>query len=300
MLEARLRNKVSQEELELKIGKILTPGDSNLRLTGPAKLLMPDGRPLCIYLPGVLETQPYYEDLHSIRMPTDNRGLASGTLRVKDGTTRTRSKPVTSSIIGAKESQAPFTYCRLTAWNADHVDQWTALQPLFQDIAGRFRGMVPDRYLAQMRAVEETNPAWIIKGTPFTTITVNNTYPTGVHQDKGDLDEGFSCLAVLRRGKYDGGYLTFPEYRVSVDMQDGDLLLMDAHQWHGNTWMMCHWCDEVLDKFGHQCEDTAPDYVVPERISIVCYFRTNMVKCGTPDEEATRAMERAEKRTTGA
>jgi hypothetical protein len=297
MLEARLRTKVSEEEMEQKVGKILTPQDSNLRLTGPAKILLPDGRPLCIYLPGALTTDPYYADLHTIRMPTDNRGLASGTLRIKEGTTRTRSKNVTSAIIGAKEAQAPFTYCRLTAWNADHVDQWTALQPLFQEISYLFGTHVPDRFSAQVKVARETNPAWMIKGTPFTTITVNNTYPTGVHTDKGDLDEGFSCLAVLRRGRYDGGYLTFPEYRVSVDMQDGDLLLMDAHQWHGNTPLKCHWCDALLDKFGHECVDSSANYVVPERISIVCYFRTKMVKCGSPEEEQERATATAAKRT---
>jgi hypothetical protein len=108
---------------------------------------------------------------------------------------------------------------------------------------------------------------------------VNNTYPTGVHTDSGDLEEGFSNLSCLRRGDYSGGIFVFPEYRVGFDMQDGDVLLMDAHQWHGNTRMELH------------SEDA-------ERISIVCYYRTDMAKCGTAEEEAQRAFMAAEKRAT--
>ena len=111
---------------------------------------------------------------------------------------------------------------------------------------------------------------------PWTTVTVNNTYPTGVHKDQGDLDEGFSNLAVLRRGDYAGGHLTFPRYRVAVNMQDGDLILMDAHEWHGNTQMR-------LDS-----EDA-------ERISVVLYYRTNMITCGTAEEEIEHAKRTASK-----
>ena len=82
----------------------------------------------------------------------------------------------------------------------------------------------PERFAEQMKHIRRTHPEWVIAGTPFTTVTVNNTYSTGVHKDQGDLEEGFSTLVVFREGHYEGGWLCFPEYRLGVDMQDCDLL----------------------------------------------------------------------------
>lgn len=80
MIEMRLRNRTTQEELESKVGKILTEDDYNVRLTGPAKVLKPDGKPLCVYLPGAMNqvsTEEVYQILHSLRGHTSkNRGIA--------------------------------------------------------------------------------------------------------------------------------------------------------------------------------------------------------------------------------
>jgi hypothetical protein len=163
-------------------------------------------------------------------------------------------------------------------------------------MADLFAEYVPDRYRQQMSVVADTQPDWVIPGTPYTTITVNNTYPTGVHTDKGDLDKGFSCLAVLRRGNYHGGRLVFPQFRVAVDMQDGDMILMDAHEWHGNTAMYCTDCGERLFNYGHKCNVLN---TIPERISIVAYYRTEMQKCGTYEEELAKGQAKAEVRSGG-
>ena len=191
-------------------------------------------------------------------------------------------------------------YCRLTAFTAQKVQEWEALLPYFDRIARLFEEHVPERYAAQMVAVENASPDWVIAGTPFTTITVNNTYPTGLHTDKGDLDEGFSTLGVIRRGNYEGGWLSFPQYGVGVDMRDGDVILMDAHEWHGNTPMTCTFCGETLRKPGHACTDGelahGDNFTTPERISIVSYFRTDIVKCGSLAEENARRAALQEKR----
>jgi hypothetical protein len=232
-----------------------------------------------------------YPILHTIRGTTENRGYASGTKTKFTQNNMERAKPVMSSILGSFEASGFYKFCRLTSWTAHEMEaRWPQLLPLFQAIAGEFETYVPDRFQAQMRRVGETAPDWMIEGTPFTTITLNNTYSTGVHQDKGDLDEGFSCLAVCRRGAYAGGTLTFPEYRVAADMQDGDLILMDAHAWHGNTEMRCG-CEQ-----GRKVLSSGPCEVCgAERISVVCYFRTNMVRCGTAPEEAERAVDWSER-----
>lgn len=284
-VELRLRTKIQQEELDQKVGKILTDEDYNVLLTRATRVLKPDGSLLCVYRPRAFAPDTmagFYDVLHSLKdQETTNRGLASGTERHKsmEGGTWTYSKPVASAIVGAMDPGTQRRYCRLTAWTGRHWPEYESLMPLFREIGARFAEEVPDRYAVQMNEVSQTPEDWVIEGTPFTTITVNNTYPTGVHTDRGDLAAGFSNLTVLRRGAYSGGRLVFPEFRVAVDMQDGDLLLMDAHEWHGNTF---------LDL---QSEDA-------ERISIVAYYRAKMKNCGTADEEVERAMQYAEHRQT--
>ena len=285
MVELRLRSKISEKELKEKIGKILTDQDYNLLVTREARVLKPNGKPLLVYLPGAVkeDMDEAYPTLTKIRMPTDNRKHAAGTEMVKVGKTRRRTKPVLSGVIGYMDKSKAFQYCRLTAFTNKKIKHWQVLKPLFKSISKKFAEMVPDRYANQLAKVEATEPDWIIDDTVFTTITVNNTYPTGVHTDKGDLDEGFSCLAVARRGNYTGGRLTFPEYRVAVDMHDGDMILMDAHEWHGNTAIICE-CGNTLD-YG-PCPDCHA-----ERISVVCYYRTNMDACGTLQEEEEKKIQ---------
>lgn len=292
MIELRLRTKVSQKELEQKIGKILTDSDYNLLLTRAVRILKPDGKPLCVYVPGYLSDlmDDAYPILRRLRGKTDNRGLASGTKRISAGGNRTRSMPVMSSIMGAMDPAPNRDYCRLTSYTRDNIEKWEALKPLMRQIAEGFSIHVPQRYMAQCEYAVRTRHEWVVWGTPFTTITVNNSYATGVHTDKGDLDVGFSCLAVARKGDFTGGFLTFPEYRVAVNMQHGDLLLMDAHEWHGNTRLLCS-CPQPNNVMSE-----GPCTVCKaERISVVCYYRTEMEKCKTREEEDAKRQAHAER-----
>lgn len=291
LVELRLRSKVSAAELEEKVGRIITADDFNVLLTGPALVRKPNGKPLAVYLPGALAaevTPEVYEVLHSLRKEiTMNRGLASGSLRIQRGSqNRTYSKAVPSTIVGAIDPGGVYKYCRLTAWTGENLPQWQKLHPLLRAVAANLERYVPDRFANQQAAASASRPEWVVPGTPFSTVTVNNSYPTGVHTDKGDLEEGFSTIACVRRGSYAGGVLAFPEYRVGVDLHDGDLILMDAHEWHGNTAMVCE-CGNTL----RTCCDTCG----AERISMVSYFRTRVQDCGTFEDELDRARARREK-----
>ena len=298
MMEYRIRTKRSDEWMEKFKGAQVQPEMINLKIEGPTRLLKPNGKPLLVFLPGAAKeiSDELYPDFSAIRMTTNNRGLAAGGERVATpGRKRTSAPPVMSAILGSFDKVGSQQYCRLTAFTAQQVEKWTKLLPYFDRITELFEENVPERYAAQMVAVQNTNPDWVIDGTPFTTITVNNTYPTGIHTDKGDLDEGFSTLGVMRRGHFTGGWLTFPQYGIAADMQDGDVILMDAHEWHGNTPLLCGDCGENLRKPGHACPTAAgrehvSGYVPPERVSIVSYFRTKLAECGSlAEEQAERA-----------
>lgn len=256
-----------------KVGKIITERDFNVLITRTAKLFKPNGQVLAVYLQGGIPEElreRSRETLYGIKEMTDNRGLASGSVRVQPDRTSSRAAPVLSATVGAFERQGGrIPYCRLTAWTGRNFEKYTSLFPFVQHVAGLFERHVPDRYRVQLAETTKTKPEWVIPQTPYTTITVNHTYATGVHKDAGDLEAGFSNMAVLRSGQYRGGYLTFPEYRVAVDMKDGDVILFDAHEWHGNT--------EMTDR----SEDAV-------RVSTVLYFRERMVTCGTAEEELER------------
>lgn len=179
-------------------------------------------------------------------------------------------KPVNSGIIGAFDRSARTPYCRLTAFNIDHYKEFEIARPFIEAIDGVFQSSLPERYEAQMAVIRQTKPDWIIRGTSFTTVTVNKNFRTACHKDKGDLSAGFGVMSVLQAGSYAGGYLVFPRYRVAVDMRTGGVCLADVHEWHGNT--------EMIGVEGQW-----------ERVSVVCYYRARMIECGTPEEERLRA-----------
>ena len=60
---------------------------------------------------------------------------------------------------------------------------------------------------------------------------------------------------------------------MAFDLQNCDLLLVDVHQWHGNT---------PIQKIDNNAT----------RVSLVMYYRENMISCGTADEEVDRAKNR--------
>jgi hypothetical protein len=284
----RMRSKVAEQAIrDNLVGKLPGDADYDVLLTGPTKVTSPSGAPLCVYLPGALtafsQDPAVYDVLHSLRsVRTDNRALASGSRLLPGGGNQThvRAMSVPSAIIGASDAISRRRYCRLTSWTGANLPQWETLRPMLQAVAARLAEHVPDRYASQAAVADKTDPAWVVPGTPFTTVTVNNTFPTGCHTDKGDLDEGFSTIGCLRRGAYTGGRLVFPAYRVAVDMQDGDLILMDAHQWHGNTPIVCA-CGTRPAGPCRQCGS--------ERISLVSYYRTKVAECGSPEQETARA-----------
>lgn len=291
MISIRTRTRVPQAELDQKVGKVLGDDSYNVLLTGPTRVFQPNGKLLCVYLPGAMEgfiSPEQYDILHGLRSQrTNNRGNASGSQAMHVGEQKRQYwMHVSSNILGAFDPAGSYKFCRLTSWTGSNLPSWQALQPALKRVGAQLAEYVPDRYAAQMEEIDKTHPDWVVPGTPFTTITVNNTYPTGMHTDKGDLDKGFSTIFTLRRGTYTGGRFLFPEFRIAVDMQDNDLILMDAHQWHANTAITCA-CGRRITRYCPDCE--------AERISVVSYMRTAMTRCASETEEIKKAQNHREK-----
>ena len=148
--------------------------------------------------------------------------------------------------------------CRTTAFTSQQVEKWDNVQPLINDIDKQFKKLIPKNHRIQYKRAHETD--YVIGNTAFSTVTINHNWRTALHRDAGDLKEGFGNLVILEEGKYDGGYLGFPQFKVAVDPRNGDFLAMDVHEWHCNT----------------KIKPISKDYT---RLSIVAYLRDKMINC---------------------
>lgn len=226
-----------------------------------------------------------YKNLYKAATETDSRGIAGG----KDETGRASSYRIlkngrrsnqtiaknftNSGIAGFYDRTTRFPYCRLTAFTHHHMDKFKEAYPMIKFVDNLYNDLMPKEYARQRAVADDTSQDFIIPNTAFSTITVNRNYITAVHKDSGDFKGGFGNLVALRKGKYDGCYLTLPRWGVGFDLQNKDVLLMDVHQWHGNTPMTN--------------KDTNAT-----RLSLVMYYRENMIKCGTAQQELNRAKKR--------
>ncbi len=182
----------------------------------------------------------------------------------------TYANSVYSGIAGWFDRYPRIPYGRATSYTAKNPEKFALAYPFLQTLSNGFRDLLPQRYEAQMKAARQVDSRFLVPGTPFTTITVNKTFRTAAHYDVGDLNSGLSNLLTLSNdGRYSGGYLIAPEYRVAVNPRPGDLLLINNHDvMHGNTPIVC--------------EEGS------ERISLVCYFREKMLELGSWEYENCR------------
>lgn len=221
--------------------------------------------------------------LKDAAQPTTNRGTATGkgTMRnrpLKDGgVSKTREVPrhlaPHSGIVGYFDRYQRTPYCRQTAYALDNQHKFQAAVPFIQAVDKVFADYLPSRYAVQKAMVDQTHPDWVINKTAFTTMTVNLNWQTAVHQDAGDLKEGFGVMTVYRQGSYEGGLFVFPKYRIAFNVKTGDVLLDDVHEWHGNTPLI----------------GTPGTY---NRMSIIFYYRGKMFKCESKEKELERAKHR--------
>ena len=183
----------------------------------------------------------------------------------------TYANKVFSGVAGSFTRYPRIPYLRITSYTQNNYEKYAKSFPFLQSLCVGFKELLPSRFKKQEKFVSQIDPAYVIPGTNFTTLTVNSTFRTGAHRDAGDFADGFSNLCVLTNGKkYSGGFLVLPEIRVAINIRPGDLLLIGNHEYiHGNTPI-------VLEEEG------------AERVSLVAYSRQEMTMGGTKDYEDTR------------
>lgn len=175
--------------------------------------------------------------------------------------------------------------CRITHYGASsHEFVWMGV--LAKTVAEAFKNsFVQDRWEVQFAKANQTAPTWMLRTsagiTPFTTITCNRSWRTAAHIDKNDLKEGFGVLCCL--GDFEGCDLVFPRYRAAVRFREGDVLLANVHQVHGNTPLLNP--DGSVPKVDRE----------PERLSCVFYYQEQMEQCELTMEKEHAFINRRER-----
>lgn len=172
--------------------------------------------------------------------------------------------------------------CRLTAFNRDYPELWQNALPFLKKCNRLFKELIPKYHKNQYKRAQRT-PKFSIPKTAFSTVTVNYSWRTGLHQDSGDLKDGYGNLIVIEdstnKNTYKGCCLGFPQFGIAIDCRTGDFLAMNVHEWHSNT--------EFIQKKKkiYEVDGKIPSKKEVKngwhynRMSLVLYLREKMIKC---------------------
>lgn len=257
-----------QDKLEKRMNKFLKREDIKTIIDHDADVYTNDGKLLLRFRKKALTNKnvdDFYDNIIAFaKNISTNRGSTTGSKKKNV----LENPKVMSNIFGffdrwspshkvifKKLGKTPDVTVRECRFNQDYPENYKKTIPLIKEIDEQYSKLTPEQYKLQRKKANQTY--FKIPGTSFTTITTNVNFQTTIHTDKGDDEEGFGNLAVIERGKYDGGETCFPQYGLGVNVRTGDILFMDVHQPHANLPIVKETDDAI-------------------RLSIVCYLRKNV------------------------
>jgi len=260
----KVNKKVSDEQMEKIKDTNITESMIDTIINKDIEIYKEDGTLLLKFIKGALKNgDSFYNNIKPfiVKYKSNNRGSVSGSK--KKGI---KNNPDTNTmILGYMDKWSPMqkyifkklnfkpsVNVRQTMYNMDEPEKYKKIVPFIQQIDKLYKKNIPKQYNKQRKKADET--PFKIENTAFTTVTVNLNFKTMIHKDKGDDDEGFGNLTVIKKGNYEGGETCFPQYGIGVNVQDGDILFMDVHEWHGNL------------PLKNKSKDA-------ERMSVICYLR---------------------------
>jgi hypothetical protein len=163
-------------------------------------------------------------------------------------------------------------YCRVTEYDVNDIPVALAHAEFLSAV---YAVNAPEPYARQFAAIQQVHPHWTIRGTPFSTATVNWCFPTFPHVESGDFKLGLGILTAYYVGICPESWLVFPRYGVAILVKAGSVLLADVgNEVHANTEISVH------DGYGS----------TSGRLTTIHYLRPAMSKAGTPEQEAQKRL----------
>ena len=133
------------------------------------------------------------------------------------------------------KSELPFNWVgRKTRYTRQRKQNFNEIKKIATLVQNIYEETFPEIFIQHTKESSKIIPELKIGNTVFTTCTLNKNLRTSAHRDKGDLDNVLSCLLCLGQN-FSGCYLGFPDYKVAVKLQPGDLILMNSKELHCNT-----------------------------------------------------------------
>jgi len=264
----------TREEGLAKLGRFVQPADIDTIVEESETGIRPDGSHVYTLIRNAVPYEMARVAYPIVLRAGLNKSVIGGTrfmaagvkpeLRVRaDGTTGNRTevpdrpwlRGASEGVLGALEKPE----CRLTTITSEHWDQYVQLFPLAQHLNDIFRTYCPLHHMWQAEASSRIDPSYLLKGTVCTTATCNKNFATALHIDQGDLPEGRGVLTMFTGGKFTGGELAYPQYRLAVRYRMLDVLITDNHQPHGNLTII----------------GDPKAYI---RLALILYFRSGLLK----------------------
>lgn len=213
------------------------------------KVLSPCGRTTAVLLRRAMPWELHqlaFESWRIIKELPSNRAIAVGSLslpRIKrDGALGTR-KAVPGRVLkvlarnGVAQGtlgyldDSPDQPCHTTPLTESHPEMLNHNKVLIKVVDLMYREFAPTFYARQRAAIEHA-PCWRIWRTVFSTIYLAKNFRTAYHRDSGNLRGVLTALLVT--GKFTGGELILPRWRIGFALRPGDVLLFDPQDLHGN------------------------------------------------------------------
>jgi Oxygenase domain of the 2OGFeDO superfamily len=230
-------------------GQFPDPSHVSHTLSQDTKVIGSDGTPvavlLCDAIPPALHRLAY-ELWKTVDELPSNRATAVGTRslqRVRSDGTLANRRAVPQSVLKILAEQGtaqgsigyldatPDQACHRTPLTRRNPEMLEGNQRLISVVDDLYRNHAPSLHAKQKAQVEKV-PSWRIWNTAFTTIYLAKNFRTAYHRDTGNLLGVFSALMPM--GRFMGGELVLPRWRVAIAFKPGDLLLFDPQQLHGN------------------------------------------------------------------
>lgn len=262
-----LSKKIEDSKAHTLLNNYVKPSDIDDIISHSCDIYSEEGKLLMKFRKDVLSekhTKAFYDNVVNFAHNwSSNRGNTSGAEKGKRNVLD--NKHIMTNIFGYFDRWSPrqkFVFnqtnfkpsveVRQCRFNMENPEKYQKTLPLLKQINRLYKKLVPSFFKRQNKKANET--PFRIADTAFTTVTTNINFRTTIHRDKGDDVEGFGNLVVFEKGKYLGGETCMPQYGIGVDVREGDFLLMDVHELHGNL---------PFKLIGNDSE----------RMSIVCYLR---------------------------
>jgi hypothetical protein len=220
-------------------GKFAAPSHATHILAEDSRIIAPDGTIgavlLCDVIPSELHRRAY-DVLKNVNGFVSNRATALGTISLPRSVNQNH---VASSRSGVNEIVLQASPARQGILGCDrprHLTKLTRKHPELLKCNRALIELVVDSLYAEhlplfykkQRAIVGKMPLW---DTVFTTAYVGKQFRTAYHAD-GNLQGTMTAIVPL--GRFHGGELVVPAWRIAFAYKPGDLLLIDAEQVHGN------------------------------------------------------------------